>query len=519
MNLLELTILFLTVCLLILLNSSNAFACSCAAKPSVLEYFEGSELVIIVKAVSVEMREEAKGVDLEAKMKESNYDISYQYVKSTKMKVEKVYKGNVKVGDELLFGQGGGADCRWTFGIKAVGKNFLFYLDKPTKYPYGDDNKMSDQPAYFPITCGRSQQIVGYETDDLKYLNKIDQVKGKTRISGELDCWYLPCPEMANITITIFGENKRFETKTDEKGIYEIYDLPPGKYFLKPEIQKGWKVDESMLRYSPAFRRNEYFLYDEEADFSKGIPINLEAGRHSGIDFYFVLDSAIRGKVLSPEGKPMKGVCVNAVSTELKEGDYRGQSDCTDYEGVFVISRLPPRKYILVANNEGKISAHEPFGTLFYGNTTKYSEAKSFEIKLGDHLDGFTIQIPKTEELVTIKGKLIYSNGVPVTDEWMKFDIDEKNRNIDGAQTIKTDKEGDFSFKVLKDFEGKLFGEIYVYDNKFKDCPQFFAQIKKKLNGKNSGEIKTEKVTIDATKDISNLVVKFDFPGCEKVSE
>jgi hypothetical protein len=502
--------------LIIFLFSNNVFACSCAAKPTALEYFEDSDLVVIVKAVSVEMSEEAKGVDLEAEIKKAGYDNTYRYVKATKMKVERVYKGNVKVGDELLFGQGGGADCRWTFGIKSVGESFLFYLGKPRQYPHGEDYKMSDKPAYFPGACGRSQGMVGYETDDLKYLNNIDKVKGKTRISGDLNCWYKPCPNVSNVTIKIIGENKTYETKTDEHGIYEVYDLPPGKYFLNPEIPKGWKVDRFMLQYSPAFRENEAMFYGEELDFSKGVPLNLEAGKHNGIDFYFEIDSAIRGKVLSPDGKPMKDVCVKAVSTELKEGDYRGASSCTNEEGIFVISEIPPRKYILVANDDGKISAKEPFGTLFYGNTTKYSEAKSFEVNLGDHLDGFTIQVPKIEELVTIRGKLLYNNGVPIADEWLKFDIDEKVKNIDGEQNIKTDEEGNFSFKILKGFQGKLFGKVYFIKSMFKNCSELYSDIKKNLKGKDSGELTTSKFSLDATKDVSNLIVKFDFPGCKK---
>lgn len=506
-------LIFMSSLFFLLVSANTNLACSCAAKPTVLEYFEGSDLVVIAKAVSVEMREEAKGVDLEAQIKKAGYDNTYRYVKSTKMVVEKVYRGNVKVGDELLFGQGGGADCIWTFGIKSVGKSVLFYLDKPTtNHPLINEVKMSAKPAYFPITCGRSQTIVGYETDDLKYLNNLDKVKGKTRISGDLNCWSKPCPNVSNVPIKIIGENKTHEIKTDEHGTYEIYDLPAGKYLIKPEIEKGWKIDEYMLRYSPAFRQNEYIFYGEELDFSKGIPLDLEAGKHDGINFYFESDTTIRGKVLSPDGKPMKDVCVKAVSTELKEGDYRGTFDCTNEEGIFVISEILPRTYILVANSDGKISAGESFGTLFYGDTTKYSEAKSFKVKLGDHLDGFTIQVPKIEELVTISGKLTYSNGVPVADEWIKFDIAEKVKNIDGEQNIRTDNDGNFSFKILKGFKGKLIGEMYVYETKFKDCPQYFAEVERK----DRGDLKTPEIPIDATKDVSNLMVKFKFAGCKK---
>lgn len=497
--------------------TDNVFACSCRAKPTVLESFEGSDLVIIAKAVSVEMNEEAKGVDLEAQIKKAGYDNTYHYVKSTKMKVEKVYKGNVKVGDELLFGQGGGADCIWTFGIKSVGESFLFYVDKPTtNHPLIDEIKMSDKPAYFPITCGRSQTIVGYETDDLKYLNNLEKVKGKTRISGDLNCWSQPCPNFASINIKIIGEKKTYEAKTDEHGTYEIYDLPAGKYLINPNIPKGWKLNQYMLRYSPAFRQNEYMFYGEELDFSKGIPLNLETGRHNGIDFYFDIDTAIRGRVLSPDGKPMKDVCVKAVSTELKEGDYRGRFDCTNEDGIFLIEEMPPGKYILVANDDGKISADEPFGVLFYPNTANFKDAKPIEIKLGERLDNFTIQVLKTEELVTISGRWTYSDGKPVAGEWIEFKAGKKNEKVDTEQRTKTDENGNFSFKILKNFKGKLYGEMYSYVGEFENCPQTDKAVRETSGGKTNAELKTQPIEIEATKDISNLSLKFPFPGCEK---
>ena len=45
---------------------------------------------------------------------------------------------------------------------------------------------------------------------------------------------------------------KTYETKTDEDGIFEIYDLPPGKYFVEPETPGLYKncpkVDEILAK-------------------------------------------------------------------------------------------------------------------------------------------------------------------------------------------------------------------------------------------------------------------------------
>ena len=47
--------------------------------------------------------------------------------------------------------------------------------------------------------------------------------------------------------IKIIGAQKTYETKTDKGGVFEIYDLPPGKYSIEPEMPAGWKIDQYHL--------------------------------------------------------------------------------------------------------------------------------------------------------------------------------------------------------------------------------------------------------------------------------
>src|SRR5687767_5123987 len=93
----------LIIALAILSVAPEAFACSCATKPTVVDYFESSDLVVATRLVSVDKTRE----------KEREHDI--EYIRSATMIVTKVYKGNVKPGQALKFAQGGGADCVWTF--------------------------------------------------------------------------------------------------------------------------------------------------------------------------------------------------------------------------------------------------------------------------------------------------------------------------------------------------------------------------------------------------------------------
>jgi hypothetical protein len=64
-----------------------------------------------------------------------------------------------------------------------VGTKFLFYLDPREKKP----------KLWYASSCGQSKPLPNYSTryiedaaDDLLYLDKMNEVRGKTRISGTL---------------------------------------------------------------------------------------------------------------------------------------------------------------------------------------------------------------------------------------------------------------------------------------------------------------------------------------------
>ena len=153
----------LFVLLFMFLFVAKASACECLASEanaSVAEASEKSENVITVTIV--EILEEESGNQL------------------AKVRVEKVYKGKLKTGDILPFGQGGGTDCLWYFSKDKIGKTFLFYVNKPTKArPYkmtAEIDKSDAEPRYYVSTCGRSTVIEKAE-GDISFLEKKENIR------------------------------------------------------------------------------------------------------------------------------------------------------------------------------------------------------------------------------------------------------------------------------------------------------------------------------------------------------
>ena len=466
------------------LSAPDARACSCAGKPTVLEAYENAQFVVVTRVVSVEKTEKA-APDGQISDGETYVD----GVKSTTMRVERVYKGNLKVGDEMTFAQGGGADCIWTFAEQSVGQKFLFYL-----------NRMKNSPVWYAGTCGRSSGV-NHAGDDLLYLEKMGKARGKTRLSGTLETWSDDGPDLGGRVLSVTGGKKTYEVKTDANGVYELYDLPAGKYVVSVEPPAGWKVVDYSAEGRGA-RRSHYKT-----------TVEVEAGRHTALDIRFDIDNAIRGKVLDAGGKPLEGVCVTAVRAESKElnGD---EFDCTEEDGGFNITELAPGNYVLVANDENKITSSEPFPTLFYPNVFERERAGVVTVRAGDHLEGFDIFVPKVEETVTIEGVLLYSDGKPVAAQVVRFKAGEAKANVDGDVYSATDERGRFRIKILKGLGGELFGSMLTYEGEFEKCPKLDALIKEV--GGSVPEIKTPALKIRADSDLFDAELKFPFPLCKK---
>lgn len=476
-------LLVISAAILLLADVRTASACSCF-RPGLLESYAGAKTVIVGRAVSVEKSDDPE---------------RFIYgVRSTKFVVEKVFKGKLSPGAEMIFEQGGGGNCIWTFSEKSIGHRFLFYLT--------DDDV--NRQRWSASICGRSNDSK-FAAADLLYLENMARVRGKTRLFGTLRFRQDSAREdeepinyaLDGKRVRIAGEKKTCELFTNRDGVYEIYDLPAGKYQVEPEVPSGWKIER--------FGR-------ENGEDSRSFTIIVSDGGLSELDFRYVVDNTIRGRVLDPAGNGLKDVCVHLLPAQGKRNRYFYGSDCTDKDGMYQINEIPPGSYIIVANEDGKISSSEPFRTLYYPNVFDREKAAAISIGAGYGLDGVDINVPKMEETITIQGIANYSDGKPVADESVKFMPEKTEESYETKASAQTDSNGRFSIKILKGLKGKLFAEMYGYAGKFLNCPTFEELVKQQ--GRFS-EIRTNAVEIRGDDDVSNVELKYSFPACKKARE
>jgi len=410
--------------------------------------------------------------------------------------VKKVFKGNLKTGQELGFTIGDGGNCALVFGEYYIGKEFLLYLgSKP------DENNL-----WTATICSRSRPLEDADAD-LLYLEKMSKVKGKTRLSGvvlqriqsPVEGGEYAYNQLVGRKILVRGKGKNVELKTDENGVYEIYDLPVGKYKISTEPIAGYKFS------------------GDKTDFFE---VEVKAKSHTELNFYFSIDNAISGKLYDDKGKTLKDVCLDLLPARGKKSrSFYNGGDCTDAQGKFEFEDVPAGTYVIIVNEENEITSTEPFGAFYYPGVVKREDAAEITVGAGDFIENLIINAPQTAETITVSGVLLFENGKPAVDESVNFytektDSKSKEKYIKPDAHALTDEKGQFTIRILKGQSGRLVGSMYSYAGEYENCPKLEKLILEK--GDSVEDIETAPIQIEAVSDLNGVELKFPFPSCKK---
>src|SRR5205085_5141543 len=156
----------------------------------------------------------------------------------------------------------------------------------------------------------------------------------------------------------------------------------------------------------------------ELGKMKRTVQIVIEAGKHAYFNFSYIVNNAIRGKVFDKAGNLMKDVRVSLTPADGKAAKYFMASDYTDENGNFEIESVPPGRYLIVINGDGKISSDEPFTTFYYPNVLEREKAGIIAIGAGNIQEDMNIYVPEMEEIITVEGTLRYEDGKAVANEY-----------------------------------------------------------------------------------------------------
>ncbi|HUF05117.1 MAG TPA: carboxypeptidase-like regulatory domain-containing protein [Aridibacter sp.] len=268
---------FLTGILILTGLTVSVKPCQCFATPSFPDEFNDSVGVVTGRLFSIDRYSNDPDED--------KYGL--EGIRSSELIVETVYKGSIKKNQKIRIGQGWGADCLFTFDESELGKTYLFYFYAHDRRHPGldeEDKAYFDEPVYWSTFCGRSKELKTNSspanTDDLNYLENLDKYLGRTRIHGKVLASGTDPTVFGGIAVEIIGKNQTWKTTTLSDGSFEIFDLPPGRYDIRPELPAAWLV-------SPFTNREELLTWrDIESrvvDYKnpRRVTVNLTPGNHA----------------------------------------------------------------------------------------------------------------------------------------------------------------------------------------------------------------------------------------------
>lgn len=467
----------ISIILLIIAFTYSVHACSCNAKTETVDIeFKNSPNVLVLTLSNVEILPEkaTTGAD----------------VRRSTLTVERVFKGFLKVGDKVMFTREY-SRCGWNFSEESLGEKFLFYLDNPDK-----------KSAWTLPFCSSRSGYLDRVAADLLFLENLEKVRNETRLSGSVEQFVREMTAqgmkeqlnyLSGRKIRIVGNGKKIELSSNENGVYEIYGLPPGKYRLTPEKINGYSFTN---------------------DGGDTLDVEIKAKSHKEENIFYSINNGVRGKLYDANGKGLKNVRVELVPANEDFPLFHIAEGSTDEKGNFGFSRIPIGTFLIVVNKDGKISADQPFETIYYPGSAIRAEASEINIGAGVFFENLVIKAPKTAEVIKISGTVLFDDGNPAANTYVKFlaETEEPEEGNAYREISVTDEMGRFAINIVSGQHGKLFGEFFTFKGEFENCPQF-----ERLLAKNKFTIaNTSSIQILAIENLDGIELRFPFASCSK---
>lgn len=406
--------------------------------------------------------------------------------------VEEAFKG-ARAGDEIVFEQPNNT-CTPTFD---AGARHLFYA-----------NYVREKKTWMVYGCGRTSELDG-AADDLLYLRALPLSAERNRVSGMLKHFedgpekgFKLVERLAGAKVRIKGKDKTYEVTTDSDGVYELYDLPPGKYTIEPELPFGLKVSFP-VQFGPG-------------GVSPEVTVELTEKTCAGANFIIGPDNVIGGRVFGPGGVPLSGACLELEAAgKVEPFDGGGRIfGCADAEGRYKLEEVPPGRYFVVANGWGRVTGSMPFPMTYYPGTFEKEKASVVTVGRGDSRADIDVTVPTLLPTVNVSGVVVFSDGRPAARLAVVFQLGTAN-DYESRESTLTDEAGRFSLRLLKGVPGNLRAEFDAYEGMFeKTCPTIRRLLEKDAGKRGRITVASPRLAFESERDADDLRLVFPVPYC-----
>lgn len=468
----KITVLPFALFYLILISGAHTVqACSCSGTPTACESFASADAVFIGGVTKT----------LDAGMNGLGQNHSY-------VTVQKVFKG--KVPKQVRFVWGGTSCDVWM----EAGQKWLLYASRLNKAG----------TLWYIGGCGRSRQVRP-GMSDLKYLESEYKGKQVNRLSVNLS--YSSGLPIANAEIEIEGNGEKQKLLTDEFGRFETYNLSPGIYKVGPMATGSWNGFLSQDGRSSLELRPELFN-----PLTDRLSVEVTKDSCSETGLRLGTGNYIKGSIVSNDGKPVTGICVDALFLDRAKKITGETTDCVNERGDFLFSEVPTGKYLLRARTTllNRPWAPHRFPDIYFPSTFYQATAVAVTVTEEDSPD-VRIIFPGNHPHRTFDGKVTFSDGSPADGSRVLFEF------YDGPEirTIETtaDQKGKFRLSLVAGLRGKLYAEGQLWSYEGDECQKLRRHIPK---GEDYSFVRvpSKRIPLRVTYARSDLILKLPYSKC-----
>lgn len=332
-----------------------------------------------------------------------------------------------------------GTSCDMTF---EKGERYLIYASREK-----DTNQLFAGP------CTRTENLE-FADEDLNYLRTVTHSGAKESILGRLlrDKYEV----LPGLKVTVQGDGKTFETKTDENGDFSVQLPGSGIYTVRAFIPFAAGV--------MAYREDEQGKIESSdtlTTFEYEVQIAKNQCHYREIDAFKIdlhATAEVSGNVLTESGRPVGiGYVYLVKASKPDEVDFKKIEE----NGSFKFEGVAVGEYYLVLNprNEAPGENDAPYPRTYYPNVTDAGAATKIAITEGAKLENLTLRMgPRWKERI-VAGKVVWQDGTLPKDAHISlYDGDRYIR------LIKVDEKGRFNFKIYGEFKYAILAEAWGSD-------------------------------------------------------